>query len=648
MAQQIDVPGVGVVEFPDGMSDDEIASAIKKNLPAQEQKQETKQSFVDRALNLAKKANAVGMITELLNSPSAMRGIGLTGRAIGESAAGLADLAAMTNPAVAMRRLSGAEPSLQENMGRTLDILGAYKPETKGERLLSDIAGGAYGSMAGGPMSALPRTLLSGAGAGLATGMAREGGGGLAAQVGAGLIGGALPAVTRGTLGYLGDKIGDIGATVGAGFGNKASLNRLAEDAAQRISGKDADFIRAAELSAKRYAGTPTTTAEAIAQRNALQSGVRGGSTVRLQQDLSGAKGAADILPSVEKIQDKSIIERAAQLAGGSTADEQKAALDAAFQARQAGAGAQYQALAGTRVNMTPELATLLNSQAGADAYMLAKKIAMNDSAARVASGQSPIPFVFRNKDGKVVGFSAQGLQYIKSAMDDMATNPNIQSTTGISGTATNKVGNVRDALVDYMNKSIPGWEKARLDYAAQSQPVNRLQVGQGLFEALKTERDTLTPEAFMRGTGRGAERLAKTRTGQAREVDWGPQQQVIDDIREQLVRRSVAENIGKKVKDVGGSNIGSQDVPQIPNTLNLASTITNYGLKMLGRSANDPLNAFIANKMANGTYHELLRRPLGDPFRTAMEAAIATAAGTATSVDRSEDNALKSIMGAR
>lgn len=34
MAQRIEVPGMGVVEFPDGMTDDQIASAIKANMPA--------------------------------------------------------------------------------------------------------------------------------------------------------------------------------------------------------------------------------------------------------------------------------------------------------------------------------------------------------------------------------------------------------------------------------------------------------------------------------------------------------------------------------------------------------------------------------------------------------------------------------------
>ncbi len=37
MPQQIDVPGMGIVEFPDGMSDDQIATAIRNNASAQSQ-----------------------------------------------------------------------------------------------------------------------------------------------------------------------------------------------------------------------------------------------------------------------------------------------------------------------------------------------------------------------------------------------------------------------------------------------------------------------------------------------------------------------------------------------------------------------------------------------------------------------------------
>lgn len=35
MAQRIEVPGMGIVEFPDGMNDEQIATAIKRNMPGQ-------------------------------------------------------------------------------------------------------------------------------------------------------------------------------------------------------------------------------------------------------------------------------------------------------------------------------------------------------------------------------------------------------------------------------------------------------------------------------------------------------------------------------------------------------------------------------------------------------------------------------------
>src|SRR5205085_9819878 len=38
MPQRIDVPGMGIVEFPDGMGDEQIAAAIRKSMP-QEQPQ---------------------------------------------------------------------------------------------------------------------------------------------------------------------------------------------------------------------------------------------------------------------------------------------------------------------------------------------------------------------------------------------------------------------------------------------------------------------------------------------------------------------------------------------------------------------------------------------------------------------------------
>lgn len=51
MPQQIDVPGMGVVEFPDGMSDADMAAAIQRNMPGTGQPQgpPDERSFLDKA-----------------------------------------------------------------------------------------------------------------------------------------------------------------------------------------------------------------------------------------------------------------------------------------------------------------------------------------------------------------------------------------------------------------------------------------------------------------------------------------------------------------------------------------------------------------------------------------------------------------------
>lgn len=47
MPQRIEVPGMGIVEFPDGMSDDQIAAAIKQNMPKSEGPSSFKMGLAD-------------------------------------------------------------------------------------------------------------------------------------------------------------------------------------------------------------------------------------------------------------------------------------------------------------------------------------------------------------------------------------------------------------------------------------------------------------------------------------------------------------------------------------------------------------------------------------------------------------------------
>lgn len=60
MPQRIEVPGMGIVEFPDGMTDDQIASAIKSNMPATDKRSGVQQFMQNAAAGLVRGAGSIG------------------------------------------------------------------------------------------------------------------------------------------------------------------------------------------------------------------------------------------------------------------------------------------------------------------------------------------------------------------------------------------------------------------------------------------------------------------------------------------------------------------------------------------------------------------------------------------------------------
>lgn len=80
MAQLIEVPGMGVVEFPDGMSDDQIASAIKANMPqAAPKSNAVLQGVGNTAAGLLRGAGSIGAT---LLAPIDMAGDALSGKGL--------------------------------------------------------------------------------------------------------------------------------------------------------------------------------------------------------------------------------------------------------------------------------------------------------------------------------------------------------------------------------------------------------------------------------------------------------------------------------------------------------------------------------------------------------------------------------------
>jgi len=597
---------------------------------------------------------------------SLSRDAAIAGGAMWKGATGLLDSAeALGNPmAIVRRNMRGELGPFESAPDNLLKIVNSVfggglngetiKPQTNDEKMLDAVVSSGVSALGGGPGGGTKSLLasrsvkdaagaiadglkpaimpaISGVTAGATGEAVQQAGGGTLAQIFASLLGGMSPYAAKGLAGGVANKAMDIGATVGAKMGSERAIKRLATDYAERVSGADRDFIKAAERAADTYVpGANPTTAEAIAQRNAMTPDVRAGATVKLQKDLTGALGAEDILPTVAKRQRQALEAPLNSMAGGSTLDAQNVAQDAAKAARQAGSGAQYEAIAATPVNVDSSLTAILNSPAGANALAYAKTIAKNDEAAKVAAGKTPIPFEITNAQGNVTGYTAQGLQYVKSAIDEMASNKTLQDQLGIVGTGKGKVGEVGKQLVSWMNKNIPGWETARNTYASESETLNRLQVAQALVQKLKNEKGDLTSGNFLNVRGRGEEALIKNATGVPREVRFDQAgETALEGITKHLARNEEVNRIAGSVKGAGTSGIGASEVPQIPHMLNSTATVTNFILKKMGSGANEPVAREIAQRMANGTYGELLARPAGDPKRAIVEALLRSSAGT-------------------
>lgn len=173
----------------------------------------------------AQKAAREAVPVEVVSQPSAMadfgRGVGLTGRAMAQGAAGLVGLAydpiaavqnILIGPEGVMPMMSADVPPLREQVKEALTAAGVPEPETATERVVGAVgeamtAGGIQAKLAAalapfltGTTAAVTERLAAGpaqqvagsAGAGAGTQMAAEAGLPPAAQFAAGLVGGAL------------------------------------------------------------------------------------------------------------------------------------------------------------------------------------------------------------------------------------------------------------------------------------------------------------------------------------------------------------------------------------------------------------------------------------------------------------------------
>jgi len=156
---------------------------------------------------------------------------------------------------------------------------------------------------------------------------------------------------------------------------------------------------------------------------------------------------------------------------------------------RSAAAKPLYDSATKQSVPVDAELLALMNRPSVQSALGRASKIAQEQGRAFGLSQGSPGKPGLQilgpdgsvlsdlSKPGAPASISGQTLQDLKMGMDALLKDP----TSGIAGKEAAAVGDTRNAIVQWMEKNVPDFKAARTTYAAKSQPLNAMDVGEVL-----------------------------------------------------------------------------------------------------------------------------------------------------------------------
>lgn len=171
-------------------------------------------------------------------------------------------------------------------------------------------------------------------------------------------------------------------------------------------------------------------------------------------------------------------------------------------------------------------------------------------------------------------------LHDIKVGLDTVLKNPSEHNLPGLD----EALKSTRKAFIDYLN-TVPEYAKARAEFAAQSVPINKMQVAQELQKALTAPLTGETTRAGM--FARAAEEAPKTikrATGQTfftklEDVLAPEEMNVVNDIRDEFRRTQLAKDQAKLAKE-SGEKLASERFGGAPSWLNPIWTIVNTIVK--------------------------------------------------------------------
>jgi hypothetical protein len=311
------------------------------------------------------------------------------------------------------------------------------------------------------------------------------------------------------------------------------------------------------------------------------------------------ARQAAEIVPeatyAARQAQEASRAQRIAQVAG---TPEELAALE---EARSAEAAANYGRAFEQIMPESPELTALMGKPSMKKAFGRAAQIASERGRPFKIGETTPetiTPSAILDEFGRPVQkvtpaqtaeFPVESLHYVKMALDDMIRDP---ATFGIGAAEVSAIRNTRRNFVNQLEKN-EAYAAARQQYAAQSAPINRMQVAQQLQRSLTAP---LTGEATRAGAFatavEEAPRTIKKATGQQffsklEDILDPEDMKVVNDIRDEFRRTKLADEQAKlgraaapEVDELASARISSaMNIPFLNRSWTIANTVIKRSL---------------------------------------------------------------------
>lgn len=288
--------------------------------------------------------------------------------------------------------------------------------------------------------------------------------------------------------------------------------------------------------------------------------------------------------------------QNAARIAALRTVGQTPADLESAIAQRGANANVNYGQAYGNAVKANPELARLMSNPYVKDEVGTALKLAE-------ANGITP-----KNN-------LTEFLHYVKIGLDKQLSKT---GNDALSSTQQKAVSDAKTQLVDWMAKSNPQYDTARAVFAAESKPINQMQIGQELEKRLTPalSQDGSQKAAAYASALRDAPQTIKRATGQPRYDDLAdimtPQQmQTLGNVKSDLSRNATYEGMARegmpaasRAVNLAAPEIGS--VGMFSPKISVARSIYN---RVTGHATDKILNDLAARMTDPAKTAEIMRK---------------------------------------